>query len=181
MTWFWLEHALLDGGSVRSGVLVSTDAAATWEPRGSVEQAPQAVTARTLRRRLSSINGFFAYLHACGHLATNPVPRGLATRRERDRGTRLAPLIRTPRTLPTILDPDEVDALTAALRTVRTHLVRVRRLARDNPDRLAASVGEHRVIAAAIAAGDTDLAAHATHVHLHNALTSILESLEASA
>ncbi|WP_121061073.1 GntR family transcriptional regulator [Microbacterium telephonicum] len=72
------------------------------------------------------------------------------------------------------------DYLTAALRTVRTHLVRVRRLARDNPDRLAASVGEHRVIAAAIAAGDTDLAAHATHVHLHNALTSILESLEAS-
>ncbi|MCT9819729.1 GntR family transcriptional regulator [Microbacterium sp. W1N] len=68
--------------------------------------------------------------------------------------------------------------LTAALRTVRTHLVRVRRLARDNPARLAASVAEHRVIAAAIAAGDTDLAAHATHVHLHNALTSILESLE---
>src|SRR5690606_8547417 len=31
------------------------------------------------------------------------------------------------------------DYLTAALRTVRTHLVRVRRLARDNPERLAAS------------------------------------------
>ena len=39
------------------------------------------------------------------------------------------------------------DYLTAALRTVRTHLVRVRRLARDNPDRLAASVAEHRLIA----------------------------------
>lgn len=73
------------------------------------------------------------------------------------------------------------DYLTAALKNVRTHLVRVRRLARDNPDRLAASVAEHRVIAAAIGAGDADLAAHATHVHLHNALTSILESLEASA
>ncbi|GAA5031697.1 GntR family transcriptional regulator [Microbacterium fluvii] len=72
------------------------------------------------------------------------------------------------------------DYLTAALRTVRTHLVRVRRLARDNPDRLSASVAEHRLIAAAIAAGDTDLAAHATHVHLHNALTSILDSLEAA-
>ena len=35
------------------------------------------------------------------------------------------------------------DYLTAALRTVRTHLVRVRRLARDNPGRLAASVAEH--------------------------------------
>ena len=69
------------------------------------------------------------------------------------------------------------DYLVSALRVIRTHLVRVRRLARDNPARLAASVGEHRLIAAAIASGDADLAAHATHVHLHNALTSILESL----
>lgn len=69
------------------------------------------------------------------------------------------------------------DYLTSALRTVRTHLVRVRRLARDNPDRLAASVAEHRLIAAGIAARDSELAAHATHVHLHNALTSILASL----
>lgn len=68
--------------------------------------------------------------------------------------------------------------LTAALRTVRTHLVRVRRLARDKPARLIESVAEHRVIAAALAARDGDLAAHATHVHLHNALTSILESLQ---
>lgn len=67
--------------------------------------------------------------------------------------------------------------LTQALRTVRTHLVRVRRLARDNPERLAASVREHHTIASAIAAGDAELASHATHVHLHNALTSILASL----
>lgn len=70
------------------------------------------------------------------------------------------------------------DYLAGALRTVRTHLVRVRRLARDNPARLAASVTEHAVIAQAIADGDADLAAHATHVHLHNALTSILASLD---
>lgn len=69
------------------------------------------------------------------------------------------------------------DFLTAALRNVRTHLVRVRRLARDNPDRLAASAAEHRLIASAIAARDADLAAHATHVHLHSALTNILETL----
>ncbi|WP_106815208.1 GntR family transcriptional regulator [Microbacterium timonense] len=69
------------------------------------------------------------------------------------------------------------DYLIAALRSVRTHLVRVRRLARDNPDRLAASVAEHRLIASAIAGQDADLAAHATHVHLHNALQSILDSL----
>lgn len=69
------------------------------------------------------------------------------------------------------------DYLTAALRTIRTHLVRVRRLARDNPARLAASVGEHRLIATAIGSGDADLAAHATHVHLHNALTYILATI----
>ena len=67
--------------------------------------------------------------------------------------------------------------LTNALRTVRTHLVRVRRMARDKPTRLAESVREHGVIATALAARDGDLAAHATHVHLHNALRNILDSL----
>lgn len=65
----------------------------------------------------------------------------------------------------------------STLRTVRTHLVRVRRMARDNPLRLRASAREHELIARAIAARDPDLAAHATHVHLHHALTTILESL----
>lgn len=67
--------------------------------------------------------------------------------------------------------------LTQALRTVRTHLARARRLARDNSERLHASVSEHTLIAGAIADGDAELAAHATHVHLHNALTSILNSI----
>ena len=69
------------------------------------------------------------------------------------------------------------DYIASALRTVRTHLVRVRRMARDKPARLAASASEHRTIAQALAARDGDLAAHATHVHLHNALTNILDSL----
>lgn len=69
------------------------------------------------------------------------------------------------------------DYIASALRTVRTHLVRVRRMARDRPTRLAASAAEHRTIAEALAARDGDLAAHATHVHLHNAFTGILESL----
>ncbi|MFT3797528.1 GntR family transcriptional regulator [Microbacterium sp.] len=73
------------------------------------------------------------------------------------------------------------DYLASALRTVRTHLVRVRRLARENPQRLAASVAEHRTIAAAIAARDADLAAHATHVHLHNAVESILRTVHPEA
>lgn len=64
-----------------------------------------------------------------------------------------------------------------ALRTVRTHLVRARSLARDNRDRLHASVREHALIATAIANGDSELAAHATHVHLHNALEAILRSI----
>ncbi|WP_311245513.1 GntR family transcriptional regulator [Microbacterium sp. WCS2018Hpa-23] len=72
------------------------------------------------------------------------------------------------------------DYIASALRTVRTHLVRVRRMARDKPDRLAASASEHRTIAAALGARDGDLAAHATHVHLHNALTGILDSLSAN-
>ncbi|QBE47832.1 GntR family transcriptional regulator [Leucobacter triazinivorans] len=67
--------------------------------------------------------------------------------------------------------------LTSALRTIRTHLVRARRLARDNRSRLRASVSEHALIAEAIARGDAELAAHATHVHLHNALASILSSI----
>ncbi len=70
--------------------------------------------------------------------------------------------------------------LTQALRTIRTHLARARRLSRDNRARLRASAEEHALIAEAIAAGDADLAAHATHVHLHNALASILSSIEGS-
>lgn len=66
---------------------------------------------------------------------------------------------------------------TNALRTIRTHLARARRLARDNSKRLHASVAEHQLIAEAIASGDAELAAHATHIHLHNALTAILASL----
>lgn len=78
----------------------------------------------------------------------------------------------------TVDDAVDNDYIAAALRTVRTHLVRVRRMARDKPERLAASVAEHRLIAEALAERDGDLAAHATHVHLRNALTSILTSLE---
>jgi DNA-binding GntR family transcriptional regulator len=66
------------------------------------------------------------------------------------------------------------DYLVAALASVRTHLARIRRMAKDNPDRLVAAAAEHRTIATAIAGGDGDLAAHATHVHLHNSLENVL-------
>jgi integrase/recombinase XerD len=80
------------------------------------------VSARTIARRLSSVSGRYAYLIARGDTAvrTNPVPRGLATRRKGGtRQSRVVPLVRVPRTLPRILSPSEVDLLMAALRTAR--------------------------------------------------------------
>ncbi len=77
------------------------------------------VAARTVRRRLSSVSGLFGFLLARGDVEVNPVPRGLPTRRERQRPRQGVPLVRTPRTLPRILEPIAVDALLAALRTYR--------------------------------------------------------------
>jgi integrase/recombinase XerD len=73
------------------------------------------VSARTVRRRLSSVSGLFGFLQARGDVDANPVPRGLPTRRERQRPRQGVPLVRTPRTLPRVLQPAEVDALLAAL------------------------------------------------------------------
>jgi site-specific recombinase XerD len=77
------------------------------------------VSARTLRRRLSSVSGLYGFLLARGDVTANPVPRGLPARRERQRPRQGVPLARVPRTLPRVLAPAEVDALTAALRTHR--------------------------------------------------------------
>jgi len=66
---------------------------------------------------LSSVSGLYGFLHARGDAMVNPVPRGLPTRRERQRPGQGVPLVRAPRTLPRILEPGEVDALTAALRS----------------------------------------------------------------
>jgi site-specific recombinase XerD len=77
------------------------------------------VSSRTLRRRLSSVSGLYAFLHARGDVTTNPVPRGLPTRRERQRPRQGVPLVRESRTLPRVLTPAEVDALTSELRTHR--------------------------------------------------------------
>ncbi len=77
---------------------------------------------RTIARRLASVSGFYAYVVARGDtpLASNPVPRGLSTRRQRgSKRARLVPLVRVPRTLPKILTPGEVNTLFGALRTAR--------------------------------------------------------------
>lgn len=88
------------------------------QPVGTAaERAGVAIS--TVARRLSMVSGFFAYLVARGDIEANPVPRGLPTRRERLRPGQGVPLTRRTRRLPRILTPEEVDALTAALRTHR--------------------------------------------------------------
>ena len=77
------------------------------------------LSARTIQRRLSSLSSMFSYLMVRGDVDQNPVPRGLSTRRSRDRGQRGVPLIRTPRTLPRVAEPAEVDALLGACRRWR--------------------------------------------------------------
>jgi DNA-binding GntR family transcriptional regulator len=69
--------------------------------------------------------------------------------------------------------------LVAALRGLRTHLVRIRRLAQDDRERLIAAAGEHLLIVDAIVAGDAGLAAHATHVHLYQSLQNTLKAAKA--
>jgi integrase/recombinase XerD len=93
----------------------------TGAPAGRVQLAGASagVSARTVRRRLSSVSGLFGFLQARGDVDANPVPHGLPTRRERQRPRQGVPLVRTPRTLPRILEPVQVDALLAALRTWR--------------------------------------------------------------
>ncbi len=72
-------------------------------------------------------------------------------------------------------------ALRAALDGVRTHLIRARRMAADNPARLLRAADEHRLICEAIRDGDEALAASATAVHLRASLTAILATLDARA
>lgn len=68
--------------------------------------------------------------------------------------------------------------LVTQLRSLRTHLARIRRLAHANPERLAAAAREHLLIIEAVQAGDAALARSATHVHLHNSLSNILATAE---
>lgn len=68
--------------------------------------------------------------------------------------------------------------LVTTLRGLRTHLARLRRVAHDNPERLAAAAAEHLLIVEAILAGDADLARNATSVHLHRSLTNIIDSAD---
>ena len=75
---------------------------------------------RTIRRRLAVMSGLFNYLVLCGEMAANPVPRGMATRRTGAGGRATgSPLIRTPKTLPRVLEPSDVMLLLGAARRWR--------------------------------------------------------------
>lgn len=87
-----------------------------------LEDGEAGLSARTIKRRLASVSGLYAYLLARGDagVRSNPVPHGSATRRPSPHAGRWGtPLIRTPRTLPRVLSPPEVDVFLAALRTDR--------------------------------------------------------------
>jgi DNA-binding GntR family transcriptional regulator len=71
--------------------------------------------------------------------------------------------------------------LLAAIRQLRPHLIRARRLARDNPERLLASAREHLMIVDGIVDGDADLAASATSIHLKRSLKHILAAVDLAA
>jgi site-specific recombinase XerD len=78
------------------------------------------LSSATIRRRLAAVSAFYGYLITRGDagVETNPVPRGFPTRRHRRDG-RGQPLVRAVRRLPHILEPEELAALMAALRTQR--------------------------------------------------------------
>ena len=70
--------------------------------------------------------------------------------------------------------------LLASLSGLRSHLARARRLAQDNPARLAESVSEHLLIVQAILDRDEMLAAQATAVHLRKSLANLLDTAGSS-
>lgn len=74
------------------------------------------LAASTIKRRLATISSLFDYLVLRGLCDRNPVPRSMGARH---RGHRGVPLVRARKKLPRVLSPDEVVALTGALRTDR--------------------------------------------------------------
>jgi integrase/recombinase XerD len=96
------------------------------EPRAAanvvrLEDGERGLSARTIKRRLATVSGLFAYLVARGDagVEVNPVPRGLVTRRSRGGTRATVPLLRAPRTLPRVLAPEEATRFLTALRTRR--------------------------------------------------------------
>jgi site-specific recombinase XerD len=101
-------------------VAVQQQARAGAENVARISDGGSGLSAATVRRRLAAVSAFYGYLVARGDagVESNPVPGGLPTRRRRRDGRGL-PLVRAVRRLPRILEPDEVAALMAAMRTER--------------------------------------------------------------
>jgi site-specific recombinase XerD len=101
-------------------VAVQQQARAGVENVARISDGGSGLSAATVRRRLAAVSAFYGYLVARGDagVESNPVPRGLPTRRRRRDGRGL-PLVRAVRRLPRILEPGEVAALLGALRTER--------------------------------------------------------------
>jgi integrase/recombinase XerD len=83
------------------------------------------LSASTIKRRLAAVSSLFGYLVVRGDagVVSNPVPRGVPTRRSRHRDQRGVPLVRGVRRLPQILEAGEVDMLLGLLRTVRDRVM----------------------------------------------------------
>lgn len=86
-----------------------------------LDDGEKGLSARTIRRRLATLSGLYGYLGARGLIAANPVPTGLSLRRPTDHRNRRrsTPLIRTPRTLPRIIDSSTATVFLGSLRTHR--------------------------------------------------------------
>jgi len=113
----------LEEGKTAADVMAFITAQRNGDGGGKVVSIDRSegLSPRTIRRRLSSVSGFYAYLMVRDDTSVtrNPVPRGLVTRHQRSGPRRRAPLVRTPVTLPKVLSPGDVDRLVAALRTER--------------------------------------------------------------
>jgi integrase/recombinase XerD len=77
----------------------------------------------TVRRRLSTLSGFYSYLVSLGEVESNPVQRGMAVRSPVAKGKRVVPMVRPVRHLPRVLDPAEVIALMGGLRKHRDRAI----------------------------------------------------------
>ena len=86
-----------------------------------IDDREKGLSARTIARRLATLSGFYGYLGARNLVTTSPVPTGFSVRHasSRSRPGRAAPLVRTPRTLPRIIDAADATGLLAAVRTHR--------------------------------------------------------------
>ena len=86
-----------------------------------LEDGEKGLSARTIARRLATLSGLYGYLCARDLVTASPVPSGLSVRLpvSRKRPSRATPLIRTPRTLPRVLDAADAARLLEALRTHR--------------------------------------------------------------